>query len=160
MNDKVWKNVSKAMELLYDACVQTQADEKMKHFRKDFAVGTDKNFIQHMCEWMTVRVGCPRRSGKSHAIVSLVKKKKLKAAIVLPTLEMGQYYQGSGIPTFSWRTVGKMKNLDLDVVFVDEAAFVGNMKAVATACVPYIRRGIKEGKPFVFFLASTELIEG
>ncbi len=160
MNATVWKKVCRAMECLYDASVASQSDENMAHFRKELAVGkADKDLIQYMCEWMTVRVGCPRRSGKTQSIVRLIKKRRLKAAIVLPNLAMCRCYEGSGIPTFSGRTVGKMLGRDLDVVFVDEAAFVSQMKAVATACLPYVRRSFETGKPFVFFLVSTELVK-
>ncbi len=157
MNDVVWKNVYRAMECLYTASVSSQRDKSMLNFRKRLG-NTDEALIQYMCEWMTVRVGCPRRSGKMQSILRLIEKKRLKAAIVLPNLVMAKYYKQSGIPTFSGRTIAKMNEKELDVVFVDEAAYVSEMKAVAKACFPYVKKSFETGKPFVLFLVSTEKI--
>ena len=141
-----------ALCLLYDACVLIQ---------QEMSVSGDCP-ERDLLEWMTIRLGCPRRSGKTTAIKKLISDRCLKAAVISPSHNMAKMVD-FGAPSISMEGVHQLADSgEIDVVFVDEADFVmvhekvGEMLGV---CASLAKSNREQGKPFVLVLVSSPFIK-
>jgi predicted AAA+ superfamily ATPase len=120
---------------------------------------TDKEVLTFIMEWRTVSLGTPRRTGKTQALKKFAQKKGRKVLIVSPNQRMRDVCFDGFSRAFSARE--SWTDMDgIDVVIVDEAAYVPNLKNIVKKCIPFARRELSGGKPFVLFFIGTPKVEG
>ena len=165
MNQEVYDKVYEAMEGLYDACIYSQEISGASIFGTRVADDDDKDVVGYLKEWLTVRVGTTRRSGKTMSIQRMIREKSLRAVVFTVTQQQAKTYKriyhDMDTPCMSARSlvgIKKLEGQEFDAVFIDEAAFVGKkgISNVVEFCLPQVRRHLNTGSPFVLMMTSTE----
>jgi hypothetical protein len=160
MTNTIFNATFNALEGLFFACRELQAQDVLEHCRRRARDGEDKDVLAFLSEWMTIRVGCGRRTGKTVAVKKLLDAYELNAIVVLPNLDMGRIYKDIDVTAISPRTLHRVPTTQpLDCVVVDEAEYC-DLAKVAKFCLPYVRTYLNDqSKPFVLVLISTAKLE-
>jgi len=150
MIDEVYKATFDALDGLYCACCSSQ----ITNFNILNKHTNDSVMGDVLAEWMTIRVGCPRRTGKTMAIKRLIELHDLKTIVVTPSLNMAKIYYPN-LVFATPRTIHRHEEKPLECLIVDEAEFC-NMKPIVEFCVPYVEASLKDAeKTFVLVLVGT-----
>jgi hypothetical protein len=153
MNKLVWSGTDVALRAIYRSVLSSLNDSGMDYMRSK-CKGDDKSVRAFMSDWMTVRLGMPRRSGKSEAMKRLISLDGLRAVVVYPNHGISKIGP-KGISFTASKLIYPKGGID--VVFVDEAEFMEkeDMDKVVRFCHPLVIRYIDNREPFVLFLLSS-----